>query len=196
MNPSSVVLATQPVVDAFETLDIAYYIGGSVASSAYGMARATMDVDMVAEIKPQHVPAFVDQLAPAYYIDQHMIMDAIRRQASFNLIHLETMIKVDVFVLKNGPYPHTALQRRRQDTIEPGAPEFYLAAAEDIVLSKLDWYRMGGEVSDRQWSDILGVLKVQQTMLDMAYLERWAAHLRLLDLLRRALTEAGIAPEQ
>jgi hypothetical protein len=196
VTQSDIVVATRPVVEAFETLHIAYYIGGSVASSAYGIARATMDVDMVAAIKRQHVGALVQQLETTYYIDTDMILDAIKQQSCFNLIHLETMLKVDIFVLKNEPYHHTTLQRRRKDTLdeEQDPTEFYFASAEDTILSKLDWYRMGGGVSERQWNDVLGVLKVQNQLLDIAYLEHWAAKLQLADFLQRAFDEAGIEP--
>ncbi len=193
MTQPDIVIATRPVVEAFETLHIAYYIGGSVASSAYGMARATMDVDMVAAIEQQHVGALVQQLEATYYIDRDMILDAINRQSSFNLIHLETMLKVDIFVLKNESYHLTTLQRRRKDTLDEQDPtEFYFASAEDIILSKLDWYRMSGGVSERQWNDVLGVLKVQKQLLDITYLEHWAAKLQLTDLLQRAFDEADI----
>lgn len=193
MSQSDIVIATKPVAKAFEALHIPYYICVSVASSAYGIARATMDVDMVAAIKPQHVGALVQQLESTYYIDAEMILDAINRQSSFNLIHLETMLKVDIFALKNEPYHHTTLQRCRKDTLEEqDATEFYFVSAEDIILSKLDWYRMGGGVSERQWNDVLGVLKVQKQLLDIAYLEHWAARLQLADLLQRAFDEAGL----
>lgn len=194
MNQSDIVAATKPVVEAFEALNIAYYIGGSVASSAYGIARATMDVDMVAAIKPQHVSALVQQLEATYYIDADMMLDAINLQSCFNLVHLETMLKVDIFVLKNEPYHHTALQRRRKDTIdeEQDPTEFYFASAEDIILSKLDWYRMSGGVSELQWNDVLGVLRVQKQLLDITYLEHWAAKLQLADFLQRAFDEASI----
>ena len=194
MNPSDIVVTIKPVVQAFEVLDIAYYIGGSIASSAYGIARATMDVDMVAAIQPQHVGAIVRQLETTYYIDADMILDAIDQRSSFNLIHLETMLKVDIFILKNEPYHHTALQRRRKETIdeEQDPTEFYFVSAEDIVLNKLDWYHMSGGVSERQWNDVLGVLKVQKQLLDIAYLEHWAAKLKLVDFLQRAFDEAGI----
>lgn len=194
MKQADILTATEPVVKAFESLDISYYICGSVASSAYGMARATMDVDIVADIKPQHVRPLIKQLGQTYYIDEGMILDAISRQSSFNLLHLETMLKVDVFILKNEPYHQTTLQRRRKDTLdeEQDTTEFYFVSAEDIILSKLDWYRMSDGVSERQWKDVLGVLKVQHKSLDIAYLENWAVKLRLDNLLQRAFDEAGI----
>jgi len=194
MYQTDVLMATKPVVDVFEVLNIPYYIGGSVASSAYGTARATMDVDIVANIKPHHVPSFSKQLEQLYYIDKDMILEAINKQSSFNLLHLETMLKVDVFVLKNEPYHQVALQRRRKDTLddEQNTTEFYFVSVEDIVLSKLDWYRQGNEISERQWNDVLGVLKVQCRSLDLPYLEEWAITLQVDDLLQRAFDEAGI----
>jgi len=194
MNQIDIVATTKPVVEAFERLGIPYSIGGSVASSTYGIARATMDVDIVAAIQLEHVGILVEQLHTTYYIDPDMMINAINQQSSFNLIHLETMWKVDIFILKDAPYYRTALQRRRKDTIEndPSATEFYFITAEDIILSKLDWYRMGGGISQRQWKDVLGILKIQQQSLDMPYLEQWATSLKLSDLLHQAFTDAGI----
>ena len=194
LNQSEIVATIRPVIEAFDKLGIAYSIGGSVASSSYGIARATMDVDIVADIRTVHASRLVEWLSMIYYIDEDMILNAISRQSSFNLIHLETMIKVDVFILKNEPYHQTAHQRRRQDTLEdsPDTPQFYFVSAEDIVLSKLDWYRLTGETSERQWGDVLGVLKVQDALLDQAYLEHWASVLRLSPLLHKALSDAGL----
>ena len=133
-------------------------------------------------------------LESSYYIDEDAILEAIRRHSSFNLIHLETMIKVDVFIVGDEPYPQQALRRRRKDTLDEDQQtvEFYLASSEDIVLIKLDWYRMGGEVSERQWSDVVGVLKVQEKSLDREYLRHWASELKLTGLLEQAFRDAGI----
>jgi hypothetical protein len=129
-----------------------------------------------------------------YYIDEKMILDAIHRSSSFNLMHLETMLKVDVFVVKDRPYDREAFKRKRKDSLdeEQGAAEFYLASSEDIILSKLEWFRMGGNVSERQWGDVLGVLKVQGDSLDVKYLRYWAAELGIADLLEQAFRDAGI----
>lgn len=155
--------ALLPVVEAFKRLGVGYYIAGSVASSAHGLPRTTLDVDLVADLNRDHVTPLVEQLQPAYYIDAEMIFDALARRSSFNLIHLGTMLKVDVFVLKQDPYDQTAYRRTRDADEETRAAMhgLVLATPEDVILHKLYWYRLGGEVSERQWNDVLGVLRVQ-----------------------------------
>jgi hypothetical protein len=185
--------ALEPVVDAFEQLRIRYHVGGSLASSAFGAARATADVDLVADVRDQHAQALVSRLESAYYVALASVQEAVLRRRSFNLIHLETMIKVDVFVPEPGPFDQQELERARPQTLDPGenAREFFVKSPEDIVLRKLIWYRGGGEVSERQWSDVIGVLKVQAGRLDAAYLSTWAMQLGITDLLERALGEAA-----
>lgn len=164
MKKSDIIIAVEPIITAFDQLGILYYIAGSVASSVYGMPRATQDVDFVTDLKLQSVNLLVEMLQDAYYIDKDMILDAIKRSASFNLLHLETMIKIDIFIVKEGPYHRSVLQRRRADTLdeEDNALKFYLASSEDVILSKLDWFRKGNQISDQQWRDIQGVMKVQK----------------------------------
>jgi hypothetical protein len=188
-----ILAAAKPVCDAFEVLQVPYYIGGSIASSAYGIARATLDVDIVANLRIHHVQPLVNILEAGYYLDEAVIIEAIRRHSSFNLIHLETMLKVDVFISKSEPYHREIFQRIRQDSLDEDLPnlKFYLASPEDVILSKLDWFRLGGKTSERQWNDILGVLKVQKELLDLFYLKKWAVALGISDLLEKALSEAG-----
>lgn len=193
MKKPDIIAALDMVTGCFEKVGITYYIGGSVASSAYGIARATMDVDLVADIKIGQVNLLVKALETGYYIDAEMIREAIHRSTSFNLIHLETMIKIDVFVVKDQPYDSEALARRCADTLdEESSREFYLSSAEDIILSKLRWYQGGGRVSEQQWKDVLGVLKVQADKLDLEYLKYWASKLNLSDLLKRSFDDAGM----
>ena len=194
MKNPDILAATEPVAEAFEKLGVLYYIGGSIASSAYGIPRSTMDVDMVSVLKPENARPLVEILQSAYYIDKNMILDAIEKQSSFNIIHLETMLKIDVFISKNSPYDIESLRRRRKDTLDEDRPtaEFYLASPEDIVLNKLMWIRLSGGISDRQWNDVLGVLKVQENSLDKKYLRHWASELKVEDLLKKAFQDAGI----
>lgn len=192
MKKPDIVVALDMVIGCFEKLGIAYYIGGSVASSAYGIARATMDVDLVANVEIRQVNRLVKALETDYYIDAEMIKNAIHRSSSFNLIHLETMIKIDVFIVEDRPYDSEAFARRQPDTLdEESSRKFYLASPEDVILNKLLWYRKGGGVSEQQWKDVLGVLKVQGDKLDSEYLKHWASRLNLSDLLNRSFDDAG-----
>lgn len=193
MNAPRVADALAPVANLLERLGVRYHVGGSVASSSYGAPRATMDVDLVADLRPEHAAPLARELQTEYYVDEDVVRDAIARSRSFNVIHLQTMIKVDVFVPPDRPFDRQEMARARVRTLDlaPGARSFPVKSAEDRVLRKLEWYRAGGEVSERQWGDVLGVLKVQAAALDRAYLDRWAAQLSLADLLERAWGEAS-----
>ena len=191
-NTPDILITLEPLVEALEELGVPYHIGGSVASSLYGLPRLTIDVDIIAELRLEHIRPLVIRLQTNYYIDEDMIRDAIRRRSSFNVIHLDTMLKVDVYIPKSRSFDQEELRRVQQEVLLEGTRPFNVASPEGTILNKLEWYRMGGEVSDRQWNDILGVLKVQGTHLDMAYLQRWAANLKVTDLLERALVDAGL----
>lgn len=178
------------VIDAFEKLHIPYFIGGSLASALHGSARSTLDADFVADIEPKQVKALVEFLQTDFYIDEEMISGAIQNQSSFNIIHLASSFKVDVFIPKDRRFDQMQFQRRQREVVESDPQrEVYVTTAEDIILVKLEWYLMGGEISDRQWRDILGVIKVQGRKLDMDYLKVWSNELRISDLLQKALLE-------
>jgi hypothetical protein len=192
-NTRYIFAAITPIVEALEQLGVNYHIGGSVASSIHGIIRATIDADLVANLELKHVHPLVKLLEVDYYIDEDAVRDAVKRRGSFNAIYLDTMLKVDVFIPKSRLFDREELRRSQLQPLIEGSRPFYVASPEGTVLNKLEWYRMGGEVSDRQWNDILGVLKVQGTNLDMAYLQLWAAALKVSDLLERALVDAGLA---
>ena len=196
MADSDILSALAPVIEALDEMGVAYEIGGSVASSACGVPRTTLDVDVVVALGRAHVKEFVGRLQSLYYVDENAAFDAVDRQSSFNLIHLGTMLKVDVFVLKSRAYDQKAFQRKRKDrlNLDPEGDSFFFASPEDVVLNKLEWYRLGRELSERQWTDVLGVLKVQRGAVDIPYMRHWAGILGITDLLERALLEAGSTP--
>lgn len=194
MKRNEIISAVEPLIRVLNELGISYYISGSIASSAFGKARATMDVDMVLNIQPVHVKPFVLKLKKIYYLDEEMILDAIMTMSSFNLIHLETMLKVDVFILSDQPFQQSAFERKIIDKLddEPDSINVYLSSSEDIILNKLLWYKAGGRSSEKQWSDVLGIIKVQEEALKKDYLKKWAGQLGIIELLEKAFSECKI----
>jgi hypothetical protein len=169
-----------------DALDVRWFVGGSVASSLLGEPRATADVDLVADLRGRHVGALFAALVETYYIDEDAAKAAVRTRGTFNVIQLASMTKVDIYCSRDEPLAREALDRRI--FVEVSGQRFPCASAEDIILQKLLWFVQGGSVSDRQWRDIRGVIKVQGPALDHAYLERHATSHGVLELLHRALT--------
>jgi hypothetical protein len=180
--------ALGPVLETLRELGVRHYVAGSIASSVHGLPRASVDADVVAELAPRDAGPLVEALGQAYYVPEERVHDAIRRRGSFNLIHLATMVKVDVFVSRDRPFDRRAFERSLATPAE-GSVALLVASAEDTVLAKLEWFRSGGETSERQWADVLGILRVA-TSIDVGYLGRGAAELGVADLLERALKEA------
>lgn len=184
------ITVTVRVTGVLEKLGVPYFIGGSLASTLYGMVRTTQDSDIIANLRLEHLPSFIQTLEGDFYIDDEMIANAVTRRSSFNIIHRESMFKVAVFIPREGNFVQMQFARARMETLS-SSPETaaMVASPEDILLAKLQWYRLGGEVSERQWRDVVGVLKVQTGVLDMGYLHQWATELKVADLLQSALKE-------
>ncbi len=180
-------LVASRLASTLDRLGVDYLVGGSVASSVHGLPRATNDVDMVARLGGTHVQALVEDLSDEFYIDEDMIRDAIARRGSFNVIHLATMLKADIFIFDGSPLATEEMRRRIRIELQDNR-SMWFSSAEDIILEKLEWYRKGGGTSERQWSDVLGVLRVQGARLDREYLVLWATRTGLLPLLERAFT--------
>jgi hypothetical protein len=127
------------VTNVLDELGIPYLIGGSLASTVYGTMRATLDSDLVVDLGLQHAPLLVQRLQGEFYISLDALFDAIQHRTSFNLIHLTTMFKVDVFVRKNRPYDDLQFANRTVQVIALN-PErtAYVASAEDAILTKLE----------------------------------------------------------
>ncbi|MGH9414695.1 MAG: hypothetical protein ACRD0Y_13275 [Terriglobales bacterium] len=173
------------VAAALEAEGARYVIGGSLASSRAGEPRSTLDIDLAAELDERIVVALIRRLGKAFYVDAEAAGAAVRTGSSFNLIHEASAIKVDVFIAHT-PLDRLQMERRRKVVLEDGR-FLYFCTAEDILLQKLLWYQTGGEVSDRQWRDIAGIVATQGAALDQEYLRTQAAAARVSNLLDRAL---------
>jgi hypothetical protein len=184
------------VTRILEELGVPYLIGGSVASIIHGEPRLTNDIDLVADIREEHVSQLVAALETDFYIDDRAIRRAIRERNSFNILYLETMYKVDIFIPRGDEWSREQMRLREGKNLVEGDDSTVrlVSNPETTVLQKLWWFRRGNEVSDRQWRDVLGVLKVQSDRLDYNYLKHWAARLFISDLLEKAMDDAGIDP--
>ena len=183
---SDVLVVAATLGEIFESLGVEWLVGGSVASSLLGMPRTTLDLDLVADLQSSDVPAFVRALYGSFYISDHAVRAAILDRGSFNLVHLASMFKVDVFVPQADPLSRVQLQRRCFLEVGPGL-RLPVASPEDIIFQKLAWYRKGGGVSERHLRDVAGVITVGSTKLDLDYLHEVAAEAGQTDLLDAAL---------
>jgi hypothetical protein len=178
------------VARALRAVHAPFLVGGSLASSLQGIPRSTLDVDLVADLRRPQVQAFAAHLGGDFYLDEQRIQHAIEHRSSFNVIDLRNGFKADIYLLGADEFSRAQLERATAVEIEPGEIVPF-ASPEDVILQKLRWYRMGGEVSERQWLDVLGVLKVQRETVDLHYLNVTASQLGVEDLLRRAIQDAG-----
>jgi hypothetical protein len=178
----------QRVIVKLEALGIPYMVSGSAASSFHAFVRTTQDGDLVVALGLDQVEIFATAFTPEFYLDRATIYRSLQMGSSFNLIHLESSLKIDFFPLRKRSFSQEEFSRRQPRLLlkESSAPA-YVATAEDTILSKLEWYRAGGETSENQWKDVVGILKVQAGSLDLAYLSHWARDLRVEDLLEKAL---------
>lgn len=174
-----------------DDLEVPYVLGGSLASSAFGEPRSTNDVDIATRMTPAQLNALIEQLLEdGYYVPTEHARTALAQRTSFNVVH-PGGLKVDLFVHGDGLLDRLQMERRVRIPIDPvSGTVLWVTSPSDQVLRKLDWYRLGREASDRQWRDIIGLLRAQRHQVDYAKLADAAGQLDLTDLLRRALAAA------
>lgn len=182
--------ALEKFVDVLEKLKIPYAIGGSVASSFYGQVRFTQNADMSVAAFGNQIDTFCEAVKGDFYISSEAVRQAHTNASSFNVIHLDTAFKIDIFVVLDDPFKRQVLMRRTKAPLDESSARMYnFVSPEDIILLKLQWYLEEGSVSQKQWGDILGVLDAQKDALDMNYMRDWALKLSFSDLLNKALQQ-------
>jgi hypothetical protein len=177
------------VAAALDDLGIDYTLGGSLASSLQGEPRSTNDVDFAVRLAEHHVTPLLERLGPDFVVDVEGFRTAVRQRRSYQVFFLPLVLKIDFFVRGTFPFDESEFARRIRIRVDERG-SLYAASPEDTLLRKLVWFRQGGEVSDRQWRDVLGLLRASPARLDRAYLDRWATELGVRDLLSQALAQA------
>jgi hypothetical protein len=162
--------------------EIGYMLSGSVALTFYGKPRMTRDIDIVVTIPPTKIECFVKLFEQDFYINKDMVADAIAEQSMFNIIHLETVIKVDFIIRKNHEYRIHEFNKRKTMKLED--VEVFVVSLEDLIISKLDWAR--DSFSEIQIKDIISLLDLD---CDMEYVRKWCNLLSLDFILGRVLDE-------
>jgi hypothetical protein len=171
-------------------LAIRYHVGGSYASSIHGIPRQTQDIDLVVDLPSEAAGRLASKLGAGFYADEESIRRAVRDKTSVNVIHLESGIKVDLFIRGGCTFRSRGIQAPPPRVDPPRSRAICLREDGGRHLAeKAPWYRMGGETSDRQWNDVLGIARVHGGALDREYLARWSRELAVEDLLDRALAE-------
>lgn len=178
------IAALGPVVSCLRLLGVKHYVGGSVASSFHGAVRSTMDVDIVCELTQGHVAKFTSVLSDDYYLNEQTVRDAVESKSCFNLIHLATSFKVDLFISRGRPFDKDCLLRCNVENLG-GEVEVAIASPEDSIIAKLEWYRVGNEVSERQWDDVSKLIRLLGDQADWKYLQSAANSVGVSDLLDR-----------
>ncbi|MGK7933931.1 MAG: hypothetical protein AB4041_21215 [Microcystaceae cyanobacterium] len=198
LNSKSIML-TDPislaltVAGILEELEIPYLVGGSLASTLFGEPRSTQDIDLIIDLELDKINLFINAFTPQFYLSESAIQEAIQSQSSFNLIDTDSLGKVDIFILKQRPLNQTEFKRRQKLIVQENpAKSLYVSTPEDAILQKIIWYKMTNQ-SDKQWRDILGIIKLQDSKLDRVYLQKWAAELNLLPELNLAFSQSGLS---
>ncbi len=182
------IVALRPVAEAFRRLGVRFYVGGSVASTFHGAIRSTMDVDLVCDLAEADVASFAESFGEEFYISLSAVQQAVQRKSCFNLIHLPTSYKIDVFVNRGRPFDLAAMDRANdQDIIEGAGLTVPIATVEDSIVAKLERFRMTNETSERQWDDVSKMVALHEQSLDVEQMRSMAESIGVGDLLAKLL---------
>ena len=188
--PGDAVSTLLQLVSIIEDLGLAYAVGGSLASSMHGEPRSTHDVDLLIDLPPTRLLELLDRVSDEFYVSDEAARRAVDTHSSFNLVHLDSGHKLDLFVAGTSRLDVLQLETCRPIQLKESAPPVRVTSPAVIVLRKLSWFRSGGEASERQWRDVVGVLRVQDPTLSLEQVREVAQELGLTGLLDRAIREA------
>jgi hypothetical protein len=174
------------VARALTAVGAEYFLGGSLASSLQGEPRATNDIDFVIALPVGKVGDLAAALGGEFEVDTDTLRDAVLRASCANAFYLPVVTKIDFFGRGYEPFDESEFSRRRTTVVAASGQSLVVKSPEDTVLRKLLWFREGGEVSDKQWRDIVSVLQISGDKMDQTYLTSWASRLTVSELLERA----------
>ena len=177
-----------------EATDIPYAVDGSVASSVHGEPRTSADSDIAMDLPPARLADLLRALGADFHVPRDSAARAVEAHGCFNVIHLPTSAKIDVFVAGPSAFDRAQFEHRVRKPLQKDGPPVWISSAEVMVVKKLHVFRSSGGVSERQWRDVRGILEVQAGRLDEAWMRRHAAGLGVSDLLERALALQGPPP--
>ncbi len=166
----------------FDELGVEYVIGGSYASSIHGEPRSTRDCDFLVALASDQLDSFEQKTNGLFYMSRVAAEEAIELNRCFNLIHLETGFKLDIFISEGRDFDRERLKRGQSVAVDGQSLRF--SSAEDTILSKLEWYKQ--YPSEQQWRDILGIFLLQEDKLDLGYLKYWSRELGVSKKLAQA----------
>ena len=198
LQPVELLAVMHPVRCTLEDLRVPYYLGGSIASSLHGMQQLAQDIDLVVDLDDQVLPSLFAVLREHYLFNEGEARKAVREHRAFPLIHLGSLMKVDVVFPKRDAFAPSMRPLIRGYTLDKRYPPIQVASATEMLLFKVRRYqrdeqaRTDGMQDDAEWNDILGMLKVQGPDLDPALLLEWAGKLDVRETWHRALVDAGL----
>lgn len=181
------------VVSTLTTLSIDYMLTGSLASSSQGEPRSTHDIDLVITLSDQDIPKLTEAFPPPdFYLSESSIREAISHGTMFNLLSMKDGEKVDFWLLTNEAFDQSRFARKKVDLIS--GLSLYVSTPEDTILAKLRWAKLSGG-SEKQFVDALRVFEINQSSMDIAYLEQWSKDLQVEDLWLQIQEKATSADE-
>jgi hypothetical protein len=187
----------QAAVDAaalFERLGVRYVLSGGVATIVYGEPRSTLDVDFAVHMDAEQARRLLALAGDDFLVSPDSAAEAARSSSMFTMVHTASFVKIDVHVVPRSGIYKEEIERGRWQRLGPDHPDdIRIVTPEDLVLQKLRWYLEAGGVSEKQWRDVLGILKARGHSLDFEYVRKWAPVLGISGVLDRAVVAAGIS---